>query len=65
MLVLETRLRSNPTQFALIDEANRTAQFIRNKCVRYWMDNKRIDQSDLSKLCAVLAKEFAWAGKLN
>jgi putative transposase len=39
MIVLETKLRGNPTQFALIDDAIRAAQFIRNKCVRYWMDN--------------------------
>ena len=65
MIVLETKLRGNPTQFALIDDAIRTAQFIRNKCVRYWMDNKGVGQYDLSKLCAVLAKEFEWAGKLN
>jgi putative transposase len=65
MLVLETKLRGNPAQLALIDEAIRTAQFIRNKCVRYWMDNKGVGQYDLSKLCAVLAKEFEWAGKLN
>ncbi len=65
MIVLETKLRGNPAQFALIDDAIRTAQFIRNKCVRYWMDNKGVGQYDLSKLCAVLAKEFEWAGKLN
>jgi putative transposase len=65
MIVLETKLRGNPTQFALIDDAIRTAQFIRNKCVRYWMENKGVGQYDLSKLCAVLAKEFEWAGKLN
>ncbi|MEN9232238.1 MAG: hypothetical protein Q6L68_15170, partial [Thermostichus sp. DG02_5_bins_236] len=40
MLVLETKLRGNPTQFAWIDEGIKTAQFIRNKCVRYWMENK-------------------------
>jgi putative transposase len=65
MIVLETKLRGNPTQFALIDDAIRTAQFIRNKCVRYWMDHTGVGQYDLSKLCAVLAKEFEWAGKLN
>jgi putative transposase len=65
MIVLETKLRGNPTQFALIDDAIRTAQFIRNKCVRYWMDNQGVGQYDLSKLCALLAKEFEWAGKLN
>ncbi len=65
MIVLETKLRGNPAQFALIDDAIRTAQFIRNQCVRYWMDNKGVGQYNLSKLCAVLAKEFEWAGKLN
>lgn len=65
MMVLETKLRGNPTQFAILDDAIRTAQFIRNKCVRYWMDSKGVGQYDLSKLCAVLAKEFEWAGKLN
>jgi len=29
------------------------------------MDNKGVGQYDLAKLCAVLAKEFEWAGKLN
>jgi putative transposase len=65
MIVLETKLRGNPTQFAALDDAIRTTRFIRNKCVRYWMDNKGVGQYDLSKLCAVLAKEFEWAGKLN
>lgn len=65
MFVLETKLRGSPTQFAALDDVIRTAQFIRNKCLRYWMDNKGVGQYDLSKLCAELAKEFAWAGKLN
>jgi putative transposase len=65
MFVLETKLRGNPTQCALIDDAIRTAQFIRNKCLRHWMDNKEVGQYDLSKLCAVLAKEFEWANRLN
>jgi putative transposase len=65
MFFLGAKLRGNPTQLALIDDAIRTAQFIRNKCVRYWMDNQGVGQCDLSEFCAVLAKEFAWAGKLN
>jgi putative transposase len=48
VIVLETKLRGNPAQFALIDDAIRTAQFIRNKCLRYWMDNKGVGQYDLS-----------------
>jgi putative transposase len=65
MIVLETKLRGNSTQFAPIDDAIGTAQFIRNKYVRYWMENKGVGQYDLSKLCAVLAKEFEWADQLN
>ena len=45
--------------------AIRTAQFVRNSCIRYWMDNRGVGKGDLSKLCAVLAKEFEWANKLN
>ena len=65
MLVVELKLRGKPGQYSLIDEAIRTALFIRNSCVRYWMDNEKIDKYDLSAYCKVLAKEFEWAGKLN
>ncbi|AMW30803.1 transposase [Arthrospira sp. PCC 8006] len=33
-----------------IYEAIRTAQFIRNKAVRFWMDNSGIGQKDLYRL---------------
>jgi putative transposase len=65
MLVLDCKLYGTDAQFALIDEAIRTAQFIRNKCLRYWMDGRKVGKYDLSKLCASLSKEFEWAGKLN
>ncbi len=65
MFVLEAKLRGSDQQFAIIDEMIRTAQFIRNMCIRHWMDNRGVGQYDLSALCAVLAKEFEWANKLN
>ncbi|MCI3281794.1 hypothetical protein L5470_12575, partial [Synechococcus sp. PCC 6717] len=37
----------------------RTAQFVRNKCVRYWMDNKSVNKAVLYAHCKDLAKEFA------
>ena len=40
-------------------------QFVRNKALRYWMDNRGVSKNDLQKLCATLAKEYDWAGKLN
>jgi len=65
MLVLESKLVTTSEEFALIDEAIRTFQFIRNKALRYWIDTKGATKYDLNKQCAILAKEFAWAGKLN
>ncbi len=65
MIVLEFKLKGKPQQYQVVDEMIRTAQFIRNKALRYWMDNQGVKLSDLYKQCAVLAKEFEWAGKLN
>lgn len=65
MLIFEFKAYGNSSQFAKIDEAIRTAQFIQNKCLRFWMDNKGISKYDLSKYTAVLAKEFSFADKLN
>lgn len=65
MIILETKLKGTGEQYGRLDEAIRTAQFVRNSCLRYWMDNKEVGKGDLSKLCAVLAKEFEWAGSLN
>ena len=65
MIVLEFKLKGKPEQYRIVDEMIRTAQFIRNKALRHWMDNKNVKLSDLYKQCAVLAKEFEWAGKLN
>jgi putative transposase len=65
MLVLESKLKGKDWQYELLDEAIRTANFVRNKALRYWMDNRGVDKNDLQKLCAILAKEYEWAGKLN
>ena len=65
MIVLEFKLKGKPQQYRVIDNMIRTAQFIRNKALRYWMDNQNVKLSDLYKQCTVLAKEFEWAGKLN
>ena len=65
MLVLEAKLKGKTEQYGLIDEAIRTVLFVRNKALRYWMDNRGVDKYDLSAQCAVLAKEFDFAKKLN
>jgi putative transposase len=65
MLVLEAKLKGQKQQFVALDEAVRTASFVRNKAIRYWQGNKDISKKELSALCALLAKEFEWAKKLN
>jgi putative transposase len=58
-------LKGKDWQYELLEEAIRTANFVRNKALRYWMDNHGVSKNDLQKLCATLAKEYDWAGKLN
>jgi len=65
MLILEFKLKGKDSQFCLVNEAIRTVQFVRNKALRFWIDGNGKSQYDLNKYCAVLAKEFEWAKKLN
>ena len=65
MLVLEAKLSGKDWQYESLDEAILTANFVRNKALRYWMDNRGVSKNDLQKLCSTLAKEFDWAKKLN
>ena len=65
MLIYEFKLQGKPSQFQAIDEAIRTTQFVRNKCLRFWIDGKDVKPYDLNKYCAVIAKEFEFAAKLN
>jgi putative transposase len=65
MIILEFRLAGKPRQFDAIDEAIRTTQFIRNKCVRYWQDTWGVTSYDLNRYCTVLAQEYTFVRKLN
>ncbi|WP_455423774.1 RNA-guided endonuclease InsQ/TnpB family protein [Chloracidobacterium thermophilum] len=66
MRVMEAKLLNGTAeQYQALDEAIRTAQFVRNKCVRYWMDNKSVNKAVLYAHCKGLAKEFDFVRKLN
>ncbi|WP_287519862.1 hypothetical protein [Okeania sp. SIO2C2] len=65
MIIYEFKVKAKPEQYQAIEEAIKTSQFIQNKCLRYWMDNKGISKYDLNKYCKVLAKEFKCASELN
>jgi putative transposase len=60
----EYKLDGSKAQYAAIDEAMRVVQFIRNKCLRLWMDD-HATKNDVQKYCAILAKEFPFADSLN
>ena len=65
MLVFEFKAYGKSNQFSAVDEAIRTAKFVRNSCLRYWMDNRKVGKNDLNKYCAVLARDFPFADELN
>ncbi|WP_029637287.1 RNA-guided endonuclease InsQ/TnpB family protein [[Scytonema hofmanni] UTEX B 1581] len=65
MLVFEFKAYGKLAQLVAVDDAIRTAQFIRNKCIRLWMDVKDTGKNDLQKYCAVLAANFPFANELN
>ena len=67
MIVLEFKLKGRFEQFHILDEMIRTAQFVRNMALRFWMDNHGTKPYDLNKYCKVLADnpDFPWAKKLN
>src|SRR2546425_7906609 len=58
-----TLFRSQQT--TAMDEAILITQFIRNKCLRLWMDGRGISKNDLQCFCAQLAKAYPFASCLN
>lgn len=65
MFVIEYKVKAKSQQYKAIDEAIRTAQFIQNKCLRHWMNNRGVDKYELNRYCRVLSHEFSFANKLN
>jgi putative transposase len=57
MIVLEFKAKGKITQYTAIDEAIRTSQFVRNKAIRHWMDNRGVGQKDLYRLSKTLRQE--------
>ncbi|MBO0795364.1 MAG: transposase [Ktedonobacteraceae bacterium] len=65
MLIYEYKLDGKKPQYQAIDEAIRVVQFIRNKCLRKWMDGRGVSRNDLQCHCAELAQEYSFAARLN
>lgn len=65
MIVLEFKAKGKTTQYDAINEAIKTAQFVRNKCIRFWMDNRGIGQKDLYRHNTALRAEYSFVKNLN
>ena len=65
MVVLEFKAYGKQTQYQSIDEAIRTGQFVRNKCIRFWMDNQGVGKYALYKHNTLLRAEIGFVKSLN
>jgi putative transposase len=68
VLVLEYKAKGNKRQYQAIEEAIKTTQFIRNKCLRYWMDASKedsINNAAISRYSTVLRTDFPFVAALN
>jgi putative transposase len=64
-LVLKAKQEGTKYLYEKLNEAIGTARFVRNICLRYWLDNKDIGRYELSAYWAVLAIQFELAKNLN
>jgi putative transposase len=65
MFVLEYKVKPKPNQIEAINEAIRTTQFVRNKVLRYWMDNRGVGKTELFRYNTALRKELKFVDDLN
>lgn len=65
MFVLEYKVKPKPEPILAIEEAIRTTQFVRNKVLRFWMDNHGVGKTELFRYNTGLRKEFKFVKELN
>ena len=67
MITLEFKLKGKETQYRIVDEIIRTFQFVRNKCLRFWIDGQRVKLSEVNAEATKIRHniEFPWASKLE
>ncbi|MEA5521979.1 transposase [Limnoraphis robusta] len=65
MIVYEFKAKGKSHQYKAIDEAIRTAQFVRNSCLRYWMDNRGLGRKELYRYNTELRAMYPFVKDLN
>ncbi|NEO12994.1 MULTISPECIES: transposase [unclassified Moorena] len=65
MLVMEFKAILKESQKLAVNEAIITARFVRNKVLRYWMDNRGTGKKELYRYNTQLREEFEFVKDLN
>jgi putative transposase len=65
VFVCELKVNPQPQQKIAINEAIRTSQFVRNKVLRYWMDNCGIGKTEMFRYNTLLRKKFKLVADFN
>jgi len=65
VFIYEYKVNPKPQQIVAINEAIRTSQFVRNKVLRYWMDNRGVGKTEMFRYNTLLRKEFKFVEELN
>ncbi len=65
MFVLEYKVKPKPLQIQAIEEAIRTTQFVRNKVLRFWMDNRGVGKTEMFRYNTKLRAEYSFVQELN
>ena len=65
MFVLEYKVKPVASQIQAIDEAIRTTQFVRNKVLRFWMDNRGAGKAEMFRHNTFLRAEYSFVKELN
>ncbi len=65
MIVYSFKVRGKLNQYRGIDEAIRTCQFVRNSCLRFWIDNKGISRKELYRYNTELRAMYPFVKDLN
>lgn len=67
MITLEFKLKGKEAQYRIVDEMIRTFQFVRNKCLRFWMDGYNVKLSEVNAEATRVRHDpqWEWAGKLE
>jgi putative transposase len=65
MIVYEFKAKGKAYQYKAIDEAIQTSQFVRNSCLRYWMDNRGLGRKELYRYNTELRAMYPFVRDLN